>query len=150
MSENHSLAVCIDHHDTAAYMALALDVRRAVEVELLSQVAAQIPKAVQEDWLDPDNLDIQPTTVNGVTTFSLSAIDSLFDKVLSEVGSQLAVSGVLRTSCRHCQPYHCDRVRRDLLLDGDPWIVSTEANQGDPTTLVSATVTLEFEFPAPN
>ena len=150
MSETHSLAVRIEHHNPAAYMALALDVRRAVEIELLGQVAQHIPKSTQEDWLDPANLDIQPTTVNGVTTFSMQAIDTLFGKVLNELGAQFATSAAVRTSCRHCQPYHCDRVCRDLVLDGAPWTVSTEAVAGDASTLVSATVGLEFEFPSPN
>ncbi len=150
MSETHSLAVRIEHHDSAAYMALALDVRHAVELELLDQVAQLIPKSVQEQWLDPDNLSIQPTTVNGVTSFTLSAIDALFAEVLSEIGQQFTLSAAVRTNCRHCQPYHCDRVCRDLLVDGAPWVVATEAIPGDASSLVSASVALEFEFPSPN
>lgn len=148
MSETHSLAVRIEHHDPSAYMALAVDVRRSVEVALLNQIAAQIPLTVQDQWLDPANLDIQPVTVNGVTSFTLSAIDDLFNKVLSDIGPQLTVSTTLHTSCRHCEPYHCDRVCRGLLLNGLAWVVSMEIIPGDESTRMSATAALEFEFPA--
>lgn len=149
MSETHTLAVHIEHHAPAAYMALPLNTRRAVEQSLLAQVTARVPKAVQEQWQDPANLDIQPATVDGVTSFTLDAIHSLLNKTAHELGADVTLAAAVKASCRFCAPYHCDRVCRELLLDGAPWVISAEAVPGDATTRFSATVGLEFEFPSP-
>lgn len=149
MSETHTLAVHIEHHAPAAYMALPLGARRAVEQALLAQVAQRIPKATQTDWQDPDNLDIEPTTVDGVTSFTLQAIHDLLNKTAQELGADVSLAAAVKASCRYCVPYHCDRVCRDILVNGAPWVVSAEAVPGDATTLFSATVGLEFEFPSP-
>jgi hypothetical protein len=150
MSETHTLAVHLEHHAPASYLSLSIDARRRVEVALLAQVRQRIPKALQEEWLDPAKLDIKPTTSGDTTSFTLDSINALFGKAVQQVGQGVALAGAVRMSCRHCQPYHCDRVCRDLTLDGAAWVVSAEAVAGDATTRFSATVGLEFEFPSGN
>lgn len=149
MSQTHTLAVHIEHQTPAAYMALPLATRRAVEQALLAQIEARIPKSTQTQWQDPSQLDIQPTTADGVTSFTLDAIQGLLNKIVLELGADMALAATVKASCRYCVPYHCDRVCRDLLIDGAAWVVTAEAVAGDPTTSFSATVGLEFEFPSP-
>jgi hypothetical protein len=148
MSEYHTLAIRIVHQDPASFMALAVDVRRQVEVGLLTQVQALVPLTTQEDWLDPANLPISAVTVNGVTSFTLAAIDQLFATKVAALNSNLTVGSQIDTNCRFCAPNHCDRTCRDLLLDDKPW----ELTQAIPETQKSviANVWIEFEFPSGN
>lgn len=150
MSESHSLAMHLEHHAPAAFLTLPFDLRRRVELALLHQVRQRVPAQVQEDWLDPARLDIKPVIVDGVALFTLDAINTLFGKALAAVDSKLSLGATLRATCRHCQPYHCDRVCREVLLDGAPWVISARTDPADPTTTFRATVALEFQFPSPS
>jgi len=148
MSETHTLAIRIVHQDPAAFMALAVDVRRQVEVNFLNQVAAVVPQTTQEDWLDPANLAISAVTVNGVTSFTLDDIMELFSTELANLNADLSVGGSTDSNCRFCAPNHCDRTCANVLIDDKDWEL-TATVPGTQTSL-SARVWIEFEFPSAN
>lgn len=147
MSDQHQLVVHLRLHDPAGYMGLAVDVRRAVETALLARVEAVISLAKQAQWQDPANLDIQPQTVNGVTSFTLAAIQELLSTEAAGLGQDYGVDEALTVGCRYCGDYHCDGVRQELTFEDEPWVVYGDTPTS-PSQRFYATVGLEFVFPS--
>jgi len=147
---SHTLAIRLRHRDADKYMALAIDVRAQVELALLEQVALVIPAPVQDSWLVGANLPIETTTVNGVTSYTLAAIDGLFQwAVDTQFPAGFTLAPGLETTCRHCEPVHCDRAFRPLNLSGSAWSVEVLAIPSDPNSLIKAVLGLEFSYPSP-
>jgi hypothetical protein len=145
MTEKHTLGVHLELQNSQAYMSLAVDVRRGVEDELLAGVAALIPAALQQSWLNPANLPIPITTIGGVSSYTLDAINTLMaDQTASLAEAGLTLAAPIAASCRTGEPCHSDRLRRGFLLRGQPWILTGYG--GDPAQAYTAAVSLEFEY----
>jgi hypothetical protein len=145
MTEKPTLGVHLELQNPEAYMGLQVDVRRKVEDELLAGVAALIPASLQQSWLNPANLPIPITTIDGVSSYTLEDINHL----MVEQTAGLAVAGLtlvaaIKATCRMDQPCHSDRVRRGFLLHGQPWLLTGYG--GTPSQGYSAAVSLEFEY----
>lgn len=147
---SHTLAIRLRHRDADKYMALAIDVRKQVEVALLDQVALVVPTPVQDSWLVGANLPIQTTTVNGVTSYTLASIEALFQWAIDTAfPAGFTLGAPLETSCRHCDPVHCDRAFRPINSGAAAWCVEVRADPNDPNSLIKAALGLEFSYPSP-
>jgi len=148
---SHTLAIRLRHRDADKYMALAIDVRKQVEVALLDQIAIVVSTAVQDRWLVGANLPIQTTTVNGVTSYTLTSIDALFQWAIdSQFPAGFSLASGLETACTHCDPLHCDRAFRPINCNGSLWSVEVLANPSDSNSLIKAFLGLEFRYPSPS
>ncbi len=145
MTEKHTLGVHLELQDPQAYMSLQVNERRKVEDELLAGVAALIPAALQQSWLNPANLPIPITTIDGVSSYTLQDINRLMaEQTAGLAAAGLTLAAAISATCRTGEPCHSDRLRRAFLLHGDPWILTGYG--GEPAHAYSAAVSLEFEY----